>query len=62
MQIQPVLINTSAFGILEKFLEKQRGDPLKNFVSHRTDFDLVTLSTSHIHFKHSQLHWCHSCD
>jgi hypothetical protein len=31
------------FGILEKFLKKQRGDPLKNFVPHRTDFDLVTL-------------------
>jgi hypothetical protein len=30
------------FGILEKFLKKQRGDPLKNFVPHRTDLDLVT--------------------
>jgi hypothetical protein len=31
------------FGILEKFLKTQREDPLKNFVPHRTDFDLVTL-------------------
>jgi hypothetical protein len=30
------------FGILENFFKKQR-DTLKNFVPHRTDFDLVTL-------------------
>jgi hypothetical protein len=34
------------FWYLRKFLKKQRGDPLKNFVPHQTDFDLVTLSTS----------------
>ncbi len=34
------------FGILEKFFKKQRGDPLKNFVPHRTNFDLVTLTST----------------
>jgi hypothetical protein len=33
------------FGILEKFEKNKRGDPLKNFVPHRADFDLVTLHT-----------------
>ncbi len=32
------------FWYLGKKFWKQRGDPLKNFIPHRTDFDLVTLS------------------
>jgi hypothetical protein len=31
------------FWYLRKIFLKKRGDPLKNFVPHRTDFDLVTL-------------------
>ncbi len=39
------------FLYLRKIYKKQRGHSLKNFVLHRTDFDLVTLIATEITLK-----------